>query len=76
MLQRLNPDFHRSPKGGGNFLFRLRSNLLLVFLSRRENSALTYFQWLVSRSDSMQRLLPLRSEGFGGGGIARLLAKR
>lgn len=39
MLQRINPDFHpKSPKGGGNFLFRAVIKILLVDLSRRENN--------------------------------------
>lgn len=52
MLQRLNSDFHpKSPKGGGNFLFRAVIKILLVDLSRRENK-----QWLVAGTDNMQIL--------------------
>lgn len=39
MLQRINSDFHpKSPKGGGNFLFRAVIKILRVDLSRRENN--------------------------------------
>lgn len=86
MLQRLKSDFHRSSKGGGNFLFRLWSNLCWSFWVEENNGFWHIFSGLSqevtpcsseweTRSDPAAFAVALALSDCGGGIIAQAIGK-